>query len=333
MRLKPVRPTLALLVSVCALAAPGLAEGADGPTGRLVLALQEEHRVAAYSPQGALLASAPTGLRPRAVALVGEGRLLVSNRGRDAAPGSSLTLLSSDTLQALETLPVCSDCAPSGLHIDGAGRLLLGAQHHKAILIFESPGGAPLRTLLTPWGWPGEIVPLPWGKGVAIGFQSTSRIGLFEFGKKRVENLEIDMDPTQLAARPGREELWVGTRSGRLAVVVPDDEATGRVDEMLVVERPLDLAFEPKGDRIFGASAMNGIVWSIDADSRQPAGDIVLGSGVAHLLTFSPGGRYLAVALYHENRCLIYDLVAEGEPRLVESFEVSSRPRDMIWLP
>jgi DNA-binding beta-propeller fold protein YncE len=332
MRPDTIRQIATSLLFLVGLAPGALAGEKDAPAGRLIIALEQEHRVAAYSPQGELLASAPTGLQPRSVALAA-GRILVTNRGLDAAPGSSLTLLSANDLRPLETISACSGCAPAGLHLDEAGRVVVGAQRHKAIQIFESVGGAPLRTLLTPWGWPGEIVPLPWGKGIAIGFRDSTRIGVLEFDAKRVQSLEVGVDPSELAPRPGYAELWVGTRMGRLAIVVPDASASARVDEVLVVEHALDLAFEPDGKRLFGASARSENVWIIDAETREPAGSIPLGTSIAHLLAFSPGGRYLAVALYHEDRCLIYDLGGQGEPSLVESFALTSRPRAIVWVP
>jgi DNA-binding beta-propeller fold protein YncE len=321
-----------MAMTVCA--ALGIAraeERASEASGTLVVSLPREHRVAFLSPSGALLGHAPTGVEPRGMT-VKDGKIFVANRGTEAVPGATLTVLDAERRRAERTILACQGCGPIDLHFGPGERLFVVGQLQKMVTWLDPPWRIPAGTVVINKGWPQNIAPLGDGGTFVVSARGGDEVAFFEQEGGRARSKTVDLSPLRAAARPGRAEVWLASLQAGLFVVDREGlESEDRPARAKGLATPLDLVFHPAGDRLYLASAAKAEVGVFDAETRALLSRTEMG-GAPHALEPSPEGRFLAVGVLGRG-VVITRPTPEGALVEVRELGVSAPVGDILWLP
>jgi DNA-binding beta-propeller fold protein YncE len=324
------RCLLTAVVAALVAASPAVAQAAPG--GRILASLEDGHRVVALSLRGEELASGPTGVGPRGLA-VRDGKLFVANRGTERAPGSSVTILDLQTLQPERTVFACEACAPNDLAFDADGGLWLTGQAHKALVLVPPPYEQIAASVLAAWGWPTEIEPLG-PSGLLLGaVKGGADLALLDPATRQVTRLGAAVSPTRVVGRPGGDEVWAVLRpAGVLLRVTPAavDRWDPEAAQVIMLSQALSLAFAHGGSALVAGTG-EGRLLTFEPDSGERRGELQL-DGVPILLAPSPDGRYVAVALHGGERIVVVDLDDPAEPVVATELAAGGTPADLLWL-
>jgi DNA-binding beta-propeller fold protein YncE len=312
----------------------GASEGdASGDEGRLAITYGEQHRVALFAPDGTRLASVPTGLSPRGMAVMGN-ELFVANRGLNEAPGSSLTVIDLNTLQPVRTIYACVACAPYDLKFDAEEHLWFSAQADRAVYRMVPPYDGPQNSLLVSWGWPTQLALVEGMGKLVVGMRAGRDVALIDTRLNTIERVPLAQSPVAVAARPGKPQAWAAIAPpGQLArIEVRGDAGRPLTELMKIGNYPSDLRFLPDGERVLVSHGDPLGIALYDAEAGERRGLVELSSrpGAIEVL---PSGRRAAALVPAEQRLVWIGISEDGELSEQGSFDVGGRPMRVLWIP
>jgi DNA-binding beta-propeller fold protein YncE len=329
------------MVAAAAVAAAlslGLATADDGTsmsseTGRLAITFADLNQVGVFALDGTPLASIPTGLSPRGMAVRG-GELFVANRGRNEAPGSSLTVIDLETLQPVRTVYACVACAPYDLLFDAEDHLWYSGQADRAVYRMVPPYEGPHSSVLVSWGWPTQLALVEGMGRLVVGMRSAAEVALIDTRLNKAERITLGAGPAAVASRPGAPEAWAALDpTGHLARIEVRGDAGPPETEMTKVGNfPADLQFLPDGKRLLMTLGQPLGVALYDATSGERLSLLSLTSRPG-ALDVAPSGDRAAVLVPGEQKLVWVGISVEGELSEEGSFELGSRPMRVRWLP
>lgn len=303
---------------------------AAGAEGRVAACLLDLKQVAVWDAGGTLVARIPVGAGPRGLAWR-DGRLFVANRGEDKSPGSTISIIRSDTLEVLEQPEVCAGCAPRGLTFDSRGVLWITGQAHQAVYKVEPPYREPAASVVVSWGWPTEIALGP-GPLLTVGFRGGQAVALIDPVAFRSTRLDLGPVPEVLAARPGSGEVWAAMNPAGQIAVLRDTSSGPSAERWTGPAFPQDLAFTADGNRLLVTAGSAQALIVFDATTRRETGRLVFDSPPREIAVAPGGGR--AVVHLPENKQLVF-VTLSGEGRVVreKSVSVPGVISDLLWIP
>lgn len=302
------------------------------PTGRLIAAQVLEHRLVEIDVATSAQRAIPTGLGPRAMIVAGD-QLIVANRGRDAAPGSDMTIVDLATFTPVRTVFACVACAPSAIALADDGKAYIAAQAHKAIVGFDPPYDAPSRTILTAWGWPTDVVAIPGTKRLVVGMRNTSEIGVVDLETGRAARRTVDLGPALIALRPGTREVYVAADQG---TITPLDEAALAGESALpepihTGARISGLAFEPGGRYLLVTSLAPMEILVVDVVEKRVASRLRLRDSPSTIVV-SPDGAFAAAPLVDGSAVVVVRIGGDGALTVERELALGGITTRMLWL-
>jgi DNA-binding beta-propeller fold protein YncE len=307
-------------------------EGASAVGARLAVTFVDGHRVDLLALDGSRVASIPTGLSPRGMA-VHEERLYVANRGTDEAPGSSLTVVDLESLRPERTVYACLACAPYDLLFDPEGHLWFTGQADRTVYRMLPPYDGPESSIMVSWGWPTELALVEGMGTLAVAMRDSQDLALIDTRTNRAQRVTIATAPGAVAGRPGRPEAWAAVDPlGQLArVEVRGDAGRPQADLKKIENYAAALGFLPGGQRLLVSvgQPMGVALYRADGPERLDRIETTARPGA---IAVAPSGERAAVLVPAESKVLILGIDGDG---LVEqaSIPVEGRPARVLWLP
>lgn len=240
---------------------------------------------------GKIVATLPTGQAPHEAATSPDGRrVLATNYGTSAAPGSSLTVLDVPKARVLRTIHLGEYRRPHGVRWIDDRRALVTAEANKALLIVDVEAGkvegavttgqeVSHMVATTPDGRRAFVANIGSGSVTVVDLRSLQVVGHVATGKG-AEGIDVT---------PDGKHVWVTNREADTVSVI--DVASLKVLSTLEAKGfPIRARVTPDGRHVLVSCARTGDVAVFDAGTFKEARRIALkleaGSTSGRLLTF-----------------------------------------------
>lgn len=218
---------------------------------------------------GALRATVKTGRGPHEVEMLADGKTAaVSDYGKTAEPGHTITLIDLDRGAAVGTVELGDGTRPHGLEALADGRLLVTAEGTKELLVVDPK--ARRVTARIPTGREVSHMVAATRDGVAayvasIGSGTVSSAHLAS--AKISKDLATGAGAEGIDVTPDGREVWVTNRDANTVTVID----AGKLEILATIPAakfPIRIKFTPDGRRALVSCAQSGDVAVFDVVSR-----------------------------------------------------------------
>ncbi|UCF67221.1 MAG: hypothetical protein JSV80_15805 [Acidobacteriota bacterium] len=305
---------------------------------RLAIALLDEATVAVFTQAGERVASVRTGAGPRYL-LVRGNTLFVANRGVGDEPGSTLTQIDLDKLEPRRTVKVCDACAPRAMAFDGAGHLWFTGQAHRAVYRADAPAyDEPAGSVLVAWGWPTEVARIGDTPLIVVGLRGSPLVSVIDTLEMRASRVDVFPSPELVVARPGSDEIWLGSMQHARVARLNRGASTATLDQQVFeLDSPLgDLAFTPDGRWLLLTAVESREMLAVNPKDGSIAARAQLSAPPARV-AISGDGLTAAVSLPELSELVLVRLdEASGRApglSLGGSLAIEGSIGDLLWVP
>ena len=253
-----------LMLAISIAAAPA---GAD----TLLVANKTDATVDLVDPaSGESRATLATGSGPHEVAVSPDGRTaVVSNYGRRAEPGSTLTVIDVPGAKSLRTIDLGDHRRPHGLAWLSGSRVAVTTEGSRHLIVVDVSDGTIVQAVETGQEISHMVAVTPDGKRAFvanIGSGSVTAIDLEE-GRK-LGDIATGDGAEGIAVTPDGEHVWVTNRSADTLSIV-DASTLEVVAEIPSPGFPIRVAITPDGGRALVSCARAGEVALFDVAERK----------------------------------------------------------------
>jgi YVTN family beta-propeller protein len=328
--------------------APVSPQSAERSGARLLVVNKGESTLSVVDPKsGAELARIATGPGPHEVAASPDGRVaVVTNYGTGAAPGTTLTVVDLDRLEAVATIDLGEQRAPHGIMYLPDGRhVAVTTERTQTLTIVDVEGRRVVAAIPTGANVSHEVAVTPDGRRAFvanIGSGSVTAIDLIS--RSVIRSIPTGAGAEGVAVTPNGREVWVSNRAANTVSVI-DAESLELLATLESADFPIRVVFTPDGTRALVTNARSAELRVFDVASRRETAAIPIrapivasgpqviafeGSAVPIGVLGDPDGRHVYVAAASADAVAVVDLEQSAVVRLIK---VGREPDGLAWVP
>ncbi|MBS1796154.1 MAG: YncE family protein [Acidobacteria bacterium] len=285
-----------------------------GQTSKPVLAAlnKADGTLALIDPQEMkVLGKAPTGESPHEVVLSADGRTaFVANYGNAQTPGSTLSVIDTETRKELRRVDLAPLARPHGL-VEAGGKIYFTSETNRLIGRYDPATNRVDWLMGTGQNATHMIVVTPDQKRIFTTNIASDTVTAFEFqnvppAPSRIVQIPVGRQPEAIAIAPDGKEVWVGLNADG-AIEVIDTAANKSAAKIALGERPYRLRFTPDGKLLLASIPTTKEIILIDSATRKEIKRIKLDS-VPLGMVFSKDGQTVYVTTVETDGVLKIDL-------------------------
>src|SRR5215213_1971722 len=257
-----------------------------------------------------VLGKVPTGDSPHEVVLSADGRTAyVANYGAQT-PGSSLSVIDTETKKELRRVDLTPLLRPHGL-VESSGKIYFTSETNRLIGRYDPATNRVDWLMGTGQNATHMIVVTPDQKKMYTANIGSDSVTAFEFqsvppAPSKLTHIAVGKQPEAIDVSPDGKEVWVGLNAeGAIDVI---DTTAGKVSEKIKLgERPYRVRFSPDGTQVFATMPNTKEIIVINSATKKEVKRIKLES-VPLGIVFSKDGKTAFVSAVQNDFVLKIDL-------------------------